>query len=118
MARVDSLVSIVTPNKQPVQSNAGAQPSAGGSAGHGKARQIIRKFLNRLTVLDQNVEALLDEQVGVEHNEAERQREHIVAGALAEEVSNSYLREGKISGQQVVASRAIADLHIKGGLEG
>lgn len=44
-----------------------------------------------LTVLDQDVEALLDQQIGVEHNEAERQRKHIVAGALAEEVSDCYL---------------------------
>lgn len=60
--------------------------------------------MHRLTVLDQNVEALFDEQVGVEHNEAERQREHIVAGALAEEVPDCYLREGKMPGQQVAGS--------------
>lgn len=94
MARGDSLVSIVTPNSQP---NAGAQLARGKSAGHGRAGQIIPKFLHLLTVLDQDVEALLDEQIGVEHNEAERQRKHIVAGALAEEVSDCYLREGEIS---------------------
>lgn len=55
---------------------------------------MMRRFLQRLTVLDQDVEALLDEQVGVEHNEAEGQRQHIVAGALAEEVSDGILREG------------------------
>lgn len=49
---------------------------------------MMRRFLQRLTVLDQDVGALLDEQVGVEHNEAEGQRQHIVAGALAEEVSD------------------------------
>lgn len=79
----------MTPNSQP---NAGAQPSAGKGAGHQSwPDNMMRKFLQRLTVLDQDVEALLDEQVGVEHNEAEGQRQHIVAGALAEEVSDGVL---------------------------
>lgn len=43
------------------------------------------------TILNQDVEALLDEQVVVEHDEAEREREHIVAGPDFEELANPAL---------------------------
>ena len=42
----------------------------------------------RRTILDQDVEALLDEQVIVEHDETEREREHIVACPDFEEFAN------------------------------
>lgn len=46
----------------------------------------------RHTVLDQDVEALLDEQVVVENNEAEGQREDVVAAADLEKLANIPLR--------------------------
>ena len=46
------------------------------------------------TVLDHDVEALLDEEVIVEHNEAKGKREDIVAAADLEEVANISLRRG------------------------
>jgi hypothetical protein len=65
MARVDSSVSIVTPNRQP-----DAQPSAG-ERGAWQSWSYYPEILFLLTVLDQNIETLLDEQVRVEHDEAE-----------------------------------------------
>lgn len=43
------------------------------------------------TVLEKDVEALLDEEVVVQDNEPEGHRQHIVACALSEEVPNSFL---------------------------
>lgn len=51
---------------------------------------VVRDSIAR-TVLDEDIQALLDEQVGIENDEAERQRQHIVAGALAEELSDCFL---------------------------
>jgi hypothetical protein len=40
------------------------------------------------TILNQNVEALLDEKVVIEHDETEGEREHIIAGPDLEELAN------------------------------
>lgn len=44
------------------------------------------------TILDQNIETLFDEQVGVEDNETKRQREDVITGADFEKVSDGILR--------------------------
>jgi len=41
--------------------------------------------------LDENAEALLDEQFGVEHNETERERQHIVARPDLEKLADPLL---------------------------
>lgn len=43
------------------------------------------------TILEENVEALLDEQVGIENDKAEGKRQHIIARPLLEEVSDGSL---------------------------
>ena len=45
-----------------------------------------------LTILDQNIEALLDEQVGIENDEAVGQRQDVVAGSHSEEIADSFLK--------------------------
>lgn len=49
------------------------------------------------TILEQDVEALFDEQVGVEEDEAERQRQDVVAGADLEKVADGFLQVGTVS---------------------
>jgi len=46
------------------------------------------------TILDQYVQALLDKQVVVQHDETEREREDIVAGADLEKLANGSLHAG------------------------
>lgn len=45
----------------------------------------------RLTILDQDIQALLDEEVVVEDNEPEREREDVVAGSDLEEFADASL---------------------------
>lgn len=97
MAMVESLVSIVVHSQNQQGSGIGASKPRG-SAG----QQIVSIVWTRcpLTVLDEDVETLLNEQIRIEHDEAEGQRQHIVAGALAEELANRFLCDE--TGQQVV----------------
>ncbi len=46
------------------------------------------------TILNQDVETLLDEQVGVEDDEAKGQRQDVVAGADLEKVADGLLQVG------------------------
>jgi hypothetical protein len=50
-----------------------------------------RILAGQLAILDQDVEALLDQQRRVEDNQAEAQREHVVARAHLEERANRSL---------------------------
>lgn len=43
------------------------------------------------TILDQDVQALLDEEVDVEHDEPERERKHVVACPDLEELAHASL---------------------------
>lgn len=47
----------------------------------------------RLTILDENVEAFLDGERGVENDQAEAQREHVVAGSHLKKVANGALQD-------------------------
>ena len=44
-----------------------------------------------LTILDQDAQAFLDEQRGVEYDQSETQGQHVVAGADFEEFSDALL---------------------------
>lgn len=43
------------------------------------------------TILQQNIQALLHQEVGIEDNQTERERQHIIAGADLEEVPDCFL---------------------------
>lgn len=49
-----------------------------------------------LTILRQDIETTLDQQCGVEDDQPEAQREHVVAGTDFEELSNPMLREKRM----------------------
>jgi hypothetical protein len=49
------------------------------------------------TVLDEDAKRLLDEQLGIENDEAERQWKDIVTGADFEEIANRFLQEVGVS---------------------
>lgn len=57
----------------------------------------MARDLDGRTVLNQDVETLLDEQVGIENDKAEREGQDIVAGANFEEIANRILEEEEMT---------------------
>lgn len=60
---------------------------------------VLVSFGDGRTILNQDIEALLDEQVGVEDDEAKGQRQDVVARADLEKVADGLLQIGTVSGR-------------------
>lgn len=54
--------------------------------------------------MDQDVQALLDEEVVVEDDETEGERQHVVAGSDTEKVAQAFLEDGRSVSQSVSQS--------------
>lgn len=106
-------VLVKMPAKRAVrESQRGADTIAGPSISIGTGYRLMgaivgmARDLDGRTVLNQDVETLLDEQVGIENDKAEREGQDIVAGANFEEFANRILEEDMMVSCWIVSERA------------
>jgi hypothetical protein len=59
--------------------------------------RLEQGVLQRLTILEEDSQALLDEKIGIENNESERERKHVITGSFLEEISDCFLRSSRLS---------------------